>query len=261
VSKQSNGGRGPSLTGGALAGRPPIPAVNLMPASVDQAHANRALQAKILVVLCFVVILLGGGYVGVTFWKGTADARVTEAQEEAARLKTEKKQYAELIDVNRQLDEAKAAEVASMGYELRWADLLQVMVDTRPPGSLVASIGGLSMSASQELSPSTNVLARPAVGRLTIVLQVVDFVDAAQWLDTLDATPGLEMAHCGSYNWLEAGEGVGVYEIQCSAEANLAGLSGKALPQEFNDWLTAQKEGGGEAGDGDSGDAAEGGDE
>jgi hypothetical protein len=234
--KASGGGQNLGIS--ALAWRPALPAVNLLPPSVGEAAATRALQAKGLAALVLVVLLIGGGYAGLLLWKAGADGRVEAAELEKERLASERKQYAELMDVNEQLEQAEAARVAATAYELRWSELLQVMVDTRPTGSLVNAISGLGMSASQPIAASNNPLAPAGVGRLALELRVAALVDTGSWLRTLDATPGLEMAHCSSMVRVEGEEPGSVvgFDVTCSAEVNLLGLTGKGLPDEFNEW-------------------------
>jgi Tfp pilus assembly protein PilN len=237
--------------GGALAGRPPLPAVNLLPPSLGEAAASRALQTKLIAGLVALVALLGAGYLGVAWWKGQAEDRVTAAKAEAQRLAAEKKKFAELLAVERQLAEAQDAKVAATGYELKWPQLFKAMVDTRPEGSVVNSIAGVGMSATEIVSESPNPLVRPGVGRMTVVLTVPSLEAAAQWVVTLNATPGLENA--GYVNLSrEKDEATDTtrYKISCSAEINLIGLTGRSLPPEFLEWqvaaTAAQLEGGGQ---------------
>ncbi|MDR1118364.1 MAG: hypothetical protein LBL01_03585 [Bifidobacteriaceae bacterium] len=232
--------------GSALEGRPLLPAVNLLPPSVGEAAASRALQIRLVIGLVVLVALLGVGYFGLAFWKGQAEARVEAAEQEAARLASEKTKFAELIDVERQIKDAQDAKVAATAYELKWPELFKAMVDTRPEGSVVNSISGVGMSANQPVFQSSNVLARPSVGRMTVVLVVPTLQAAAQWVNTLNATPGLESA--GYQNLTrETADAAGVagYRISCSAEINLIGLTGKSLPPEFEEWrvkaIAAQK--------------------
>ncbi|MDR2454563.1 MAG: hypothetical protein LBD51_08555 [Bifidobacteriaceae bacterium] len=222
--------------GGVLAGRPPLPAVNLLPPSVGQARESRALQVKLIVGLVAAVVVLAAGYVGLTIWKGAAYARVEAATQEATRLAEEKKQYDELIAVEQDLADAQDAKVAATAYEIKWPEMFQAMVDTRPEGSVVNNISGNGMSASSGLSSSSNVLARPAVGRMTMVLTVPSLQAAAQWVETLNATSGLESAGYQSLSRQVAEDGTVAYKISCSADINLLGLTGKSLPEEFREW-------------------------
>ncbi|MDR2347034.1 MAG: hypothetical protein LBD90_00135, partial [Bifidobacteriaceae bacterium] len=153
------GGFGP-----ALAGRPALPAVNLLPPSVGEERKSRALQRQLIAGLVAAVVLLGAGYVVLAIWKNAAEQRVVAAQLEATRLANEKRQYDDLISVERQLAEAQEAKVAATGYEIQWPEMFWAMINTRPAGSVVNSISGTGMSAGQGIADSSNVLARPAVG-------------------------------------------------------------------------------------------------
>ncbi|MDR3361078.1 MAG: hypothetical protein LBO20_10665 [Bifidobacteriaceae bacterium] len=234
---QSFGGAG-SQGMSALGGRPRLPAVNLIPDSVGESKATRSLQVKGLVAFVVVVAALGAGYASLVFWKAGADERVEAAEAETTRLANEKKKYDEVISVNQQLKDAEAAMVVGTAYELRWSQLLQVMVDTRPDESLVNSISGAGTSATQIISPSEIVLARPGVGRLTVGIRVAQFPDTSEWIRTLNKTPGLEMGSCSAIERLEetADWDQPVYDVACSAEVNLLGLTGKGLPDDFTEW-------------------------
>jgi hypothetical protein len=199
------------------------------------------MQLKALVFLAVAVLAMGGGYVGLMVWKGGAEERVAAAEAEAEQLANAKKQYAELLEVNQQLQDTDNARVAAIGYELEWADLIQAMVDSRPAGSRVAVITGSGMSAGMELQASTNVLARPAVGRIMVGIRVTTLDEVAEWITTLDGTPGLEMA---TYSVIESPEKENpglYYDVTCSAEVNLLGLTGEVLPPEFTEWRDKTK--------------------
>ncbi|MDR1393129.1 MAG: hypothetical protein LBJ62_04070 [Bifidobacteriaceae bacterium] len=240
MSKRSGGG---SMVGGsALLGRPAVPSVNLIPASVDQARAGRAAQIKAIIAVALVVVLLGGGYVFLLSWKASADDRVEAAQAEADRLTAERAQYADVSAVVTALDEAQRSRVAAMGYEVKWAVLLGAMVESRPGDSLVGSISGLGMSAAQSLPPSTNVLVRPAVARMSVKIRATSMDSAAEWLAILNRTPELEGADYSLLEEVLEGDDLTaatLYDITCSAEINLLGLSGKVLEEDFLKWRDA----------------------
>jgi hypothetical protein len=74
---------------------------------------------------------------------------------------------------------------------------------------------------------------------MTINLTVPSLEAAAEWVDTLNATPGLENAGYQSLARQVEEDGTVVYRINCSANINLLGLTGKALPEEFRAWQQA----------------------
>jgi Tfp pilus assembly protein PilN len=229
----------PPGAGNALSGRSPAPSINLIPPALGAAQANRALQLKALIGLGVAVLLFGGVYVWLTIWAGSAQSRVEAAEQESTRLVGEREKYTDLLRVQEQLAQAEAAEAAALGYELDWS-LLDQVVRTVPEGSVVRSIAGAGMSATQTITP-LNPIAATGVGRMSVELVLPEFRTSVTQLNILNATPGLSYA---AYDSLTEGQGEDDAErpfvIVCTADVSLLGLTGKALPAEFNEWKDKQ---------------------
>ncbi|MDR2567390.1 MAG: hypothetical protein LBC97_15275 [Bifidobacteriaceae bacterium] len=232
--------------GSAMATRPRVPAVNLLPAYVANRQAGRALQVKALVALALVVLVLVAGYVGVSIWKGAADSRLAKAESEAQRLAEEKEQYAEVIKINEELKATGDALMVAVSYEIRWPELIYAMFDNVPDGSVVSSITLQGMSAGKTMSSSGNVLAPAAIGSATIMLDVPDMPGVSAWVRGFNSIPGLEFGTYSAATKRETPRGE-VWTATCSAQINLVGLVGNELfPKDFQEWLlTAQAQGAG----------------
>ncbi|MDR0594565.1 MAG: hypothetical protein LBG60_15220 [Bifidobacteriaceae bacterium] len=243
----------PGLVGAtsALAGRPRLPAVDLIPSYVAKRQANRSLQIKAAVALVLLVLALGGGYVGISLWKGAAEDRLATAEAEAARLVKQKEQYAEVIQVNRDLEMTKSALMASMSYEIRWPALVEEMFRYMPEGVRLQSISLQGMSANDVIGASENVFAPPRIGTVTLSVFAPSLDAVSDWLDSFDLIPGLEdttyYSLSADQSSLAVGEDGG-FVLNASTQINLIGLTGKgALPDDFKEWLFTAQQGGEQA--------------
>jgi hypothetical protein len=228
-------------SGSAIATRPHVPAVNLMPPYVAQRRAGRALQIRVLVVLAVVVVALVGGYVGVSIWKGAAEERLAAAKVESTRLEKERKQYAEVISVMEQLEATNNALLVAVTYEMRWPELIAGVFNNMPTGSTVESINLQGMSATQAIGAPESPLAPPRIGAVNVVINVPSLKEVGDWVDGFNLIAGLED---GGWSAVSRQSVASVFQANCSAQINLAGLVGSVyLPQDFQDWLANAHQG------------------
>jgi hypothetical protein len=196
------------------------------------------------VVLVLFVLILAGGYVGVSLWKDAAEDRLAVAEGEAIDLVKQKANYDEVVQVNRDLRMTQSALTASMSYEIRWPDLVDQMFKHMPEGAKLESIALRGMSASEAVSASENVLAPARIGTVTMTVQAPSLTAVGDWIDSFNLIPGIEDATWNSLTSTAVGQAEG-FTVAASAQVNLVGLSGNpALPEDFRDWLTDALKGG-----------------
>ncbi|MDR2253348.1 MAG: hypothetical protein LBD97_05730 [Bifidobacteriaceae bacterium] len=244
MSKKNQAAAGGFGTASALAGRPAVPSVNLIPPYVAKRQAGRATQIKAVAVLVLVVLALAGGYVGISLWSGAAEDRLAAAEAEATRLAERRKQYAEVIQVSEELEMTKNALAAAVSYEIRWPDLIAAMFDNRPPDSRLAGFTLAGMSAGEAMASSDNVLAPARIGMVTLVIETPSLPATSAWLRSFNSIPGVED---GSYFSAVKQDGVRgeIWVVNCTAQVNLVGLVGGAVfPEDFQEWLVASRAGG-----------------
>ncbi|MDR1633493.1 MAG: hypothetical protein LBS27_00905 [Bifidobacteriaceae bacterium] len=225
--------------GSAIATRPRVPAVNLMPAYVAKRQAGRALQIKAGIVLVLVVLGLGGGFAGLSIWKGMAESRHSQAQDESKRLAKERERYAEVIQVKEDLQLTADALLVAVSYEIRWPELVDAMFANVPEGANMDSMTLRGMSATEAAAPSDSVLAYPGIGGVSLSVEVPSMPAVAAWVRGFNSIPGLEE---GVYTSAikQATPGGEVWAVTCSAQVNLVGLVGSEfLPKDFQEWLLA----------------------
>ncbi|MDR0626896.1 MAG: hypothetical protein LBG11_06510 [Bifidobacteriaceae bacterium] len=237
MSKKNSVQLGAGATASALATRPQLPSVNLLPDYVAKRQAGRAVQILAVVVLAVLVLAIGGGYVGLRIWKGAADDRLAAAESESARLAKQKKKYDEVIQVNEDLEKTTNALMVSEFYSIRWPTLIDQIFSNRPEDSFVSSINLQGMSATEALSSPDNPLAPARIGAVNIVILIPTLQEVSQWVTSFNSIAGLEE---GAYTAaiITTLESSDYYTATCSAQVNLIGLVGSELmPDDFRKWL------------------------
>jgi hypothetical protein len=188
------------------------------------------------------VAAIGIGQVGVMTLRGAAERALADEQAAAESLKRDREQYTELLELKDRIAASQAALTASMAYEIAWPVLLTELLKSKPEGAVVTAIGSSGMTATEAMSESANPLAPRRVGVIILRLRVPTLVGLAEWIDTLNATPGMEMA-----DWtvaqLTQDDADGSWDVTCSVNINLRGLSGRALPESFTQWLAGEEAG------------------
>lgn len=167
-----------------------LPSVNLLPPEIAQRQKLRRLQYALGGVVVLAVVAVGGvyemGHSAVT----SAQAQLTQAQDQATLLQAQLAKLSNVDAVNKQLDSTKALYVAAMSPEIQWSHYLNDLSLTIPDNVWLTSI------TANEASTTTATTASSVIptGLGTVTFNGVAFThdNVATWLEALAKEPGYE---------------------------------------------------------------------
>ncbi|MDO8107790.1 fimbrial assembly protein [Isoptericola sp. b441] len=208
---------------------PAIPQVNLLPPEVVAARGLRIVR-RWLGVLVVIAVVLAAGVVALA-WESqrAAQADLTTAQADTTRLQAERQKYIEVPLVRGEIDRVAAARTFGMSTEIELAKYLAAISATAPAGIAIQSVQVAVEPPTTEPGTPTDPLAGPSVGSLTFEADSLTVPDTADWIDALNALPGLSDAW---FTAAEVTEANGTVYYTVSATVN---LTSDAYAQRFEE--------------------------
>jgi len=170
---------------------PVLPQVDLLPPEIRSARTLGTLKRWLAIAVLGTVVVAALGYLLASVQQSDADAMVAEKQAETDRLLTAQLAYSEVPRVLGRADLVRAARAFGMSTEVLWADYLDAIVATAPPGVTVETIGYTGASPLTAAVPPTNVLLTSSVGTVTLIGRAPTVPDVAAWMAALDSIHGL----------------------------------------------------------------------
>lgn len=173
---------------------PALPQVNLLPPEVKAARGLAATKRWLALGVLVAVLMSAGLVVKATFDQSSADDKLTNAQNDTARLNAQKAQYAEVPAVLNELQRAKDARELGMSTEVLWRSIVRAIAATTPPGVRIDTMR--TVSATPMVLPAAPVdpLAAAGISTITFTAQSVTIPDTEAWLRALSTIPGFSDA-------------------------------------------------------------------
>ena len=170
---------------------PEVPQVNLLPPEVVAARGLRVLKRWLGLLIALVVVACAAG-VGVSLMaERAAEDELAQAQAETTRLQAEREQYVEVPLVLGEVDRVTAARMFGMSTEVELAKYLAAISATAPDGVSIDTLQASITPPTTEPVGPADPLAGPTVGQLTFEAESLTVPDTANWVDALNAIPGL----------------------------------------------------------------------
>jgi len=166
-----------------------LPQVNLLPPEVSAARALRHVKQWLAVSLLIVLAVLVAGYAFAALSLKAANDDFTDAQAESVTLKSQEKQYADVLPVLSGIQRTKDARTLVMGPEVLWRPYLDAVAAVLPEHASVRTFS-VSTAASAAAAPALSSLTPNGVANITFTARVSTLPDSAAWIDALNSVPG-----------------------------------------------------------------------
>ena len=170
---------------------PDVAQVNLLPPEVLAARGLRVVK-RWLAVLVVIAVAVSAGVVAFAWLEQrAADEGLAQEQAETTRLQAEREKYIEVPLVLGEIDRVSAARIFGMSTEVELAKYLAAISATAPDGVSINSVQASITPPTTPPAVPTDPLAGPSVGQLTFDAESLTVPDTANWIDALNAIPGL----------------------------------------------------------------------
>jgi hypothetical protein len=201
------------------------PRVNLLPPEVAEQARDRLLRRKLLLATAGTVVLVLLGIGGAGVYTTSSTMQLADAQAETANLVAEQGQYVAVRQVQAQVDTAHAARAVGGWTEIDWKAYLQGVRGALPADVGIDAVSVDSTSPLTAYAQPTAPLQNARVATLTVTLASPGLPTVPQWLEQLQALPGIADATAGSITAVENGG----YTVLVTMNINADAFSGRFL--------------------------------
>lgn len=179
------------------------PRVNLVPAEVLASRRVQRAQRRGLVALIGVVVLIAVAYALVVAERAVARDDLAAAQATTTRLMADQARYAEAPRVYAEVEAIDAALETAMTDDVEWYQYVADLAVAAPPGLWLTAWSATMTdpATAAVIDPATASVTMPDgpdLASLTISGSSQDEDQIPDWLEILDAMPGLRGAYASS---------------------------------------------------------------
>lgn len=202
------------------------PQVNVMPPEVGAGRRLKRTKKLLAFVVTGVLALCALGYAGSLFLASAAATDLENVQQDTARLTAEQAKYAEVPQVLGAITKVETARRLGTATEIAWTPYLNAIRAVTPAS---VSLDSLAVSAADPLlqqPASTNVLAASSLGAITFTARSKTVINTSDWLDALDAVPGLADAWFSAETLTEE-NGVSYFQVNATVQINSTALANR----------------------------------
>jgi hypothetical protein len=201
------------------------PRVNLLPPEVAEQARDRLLRRKLVLATAGTVVLVLLGIGGAGVYTTSSTMQLADAQAETANLLAEQGQYVAVRRVQAQVDTAHAARAVGGWTEIDWKAYLQGVRAVLPADVGIDAVSVDSTSPLTAFAQPTVPLQNARVAAMTVTLASPGLPTVPQWLEQLQALPGMADATAGSITAVENGG----YTVLVTMNINAEAFSGRFL--------------------------------
>jgi hypothetical protein len=199
------------------------PRVNLLPPEVAEQAAERVMRRKLLLGTAGTLVLVMLGIGGAALHATNSALQLASAQAETTNLLSEQSQYVAVRQVQTQVDTAIAARAVGGWTDIDWKAYLQGVRSALPADVGIDAVTVDSTSPLTVYPQPTAPLQNARVATVTVTLASPGLPTVPQWLEQLQALPGVADAGAGS---ITAGE-TGGYTVVVTMHLNADAFSGR----------------------------------
>lgn len=166
-----------------------VPRVNLLPDEILAERRLRRTQASLGAVVLAVVGAVAGGFVLASVSAAAAEDDLAVQQARTQVLTAEQAEYAEVPLVMGQVEAAQNARATAMSTDVLWHQYLSHLSASYPKGVWVREMTAAITPADPAAVASG--LTTPAIGSLVVNGSSPLHTGVSDWMDVVEATPGL----------------------------------------------------------------------
>jgi hypothetical protein len=205
------------------------PRVDLLPAEVRRHQQNLRLRRKLGTAVVGAALIAATAFAGATVLDLQAEARLADERLRTDALLAEQADYAEVIDVNRQIVLIEAARSLGTSTEVLWQRILDEYRSALPDGATITS-AALTGRAPWEPEPTpAGPLRSASVAEVAITAVTPAVPDATAWLRRIAELPTIADA---SLNTIASVDGD--WTTTVTFNVNTDGLAGRFPPADLD---------------------------
>ncbi|CAN5305816.1 hypothetical protein BH11ACT3_BH11ACT3_12680 [soil metagenome] len=174
------------------------PRANLMPPEIGANLRKKAARRGLRAVVVLVLILVLAGVAGAAYLSVSAQLALGSAQQDAANLLAEQKNYSEVQSTLTGIAEGEAALRVAGATDIDWNAYLRQLQATLPGDVTLTVIAVESADAMTPFEQSTVPLEQPRIATLTFTAETTTLPSLPGWIDGLSTMPGFADAQPGS---------------------------------------------------------------
>ncbi|GGB94105.1 PilN domain-containing protein [Cellulomonas carbonis] len=210
--------KGAALVGG-------LPQVNLLPPEVKAARGLRVVKRMLALAVGVVALVIVLVFVWSVMQRSSAQDQLAQAQQETARLQAEEAKYAEVPQVQTQLEATRTARELGMSTEVLWKPYLDAITAVLPADVSFENVSLTSATPTEPAPLPAGPLEEPSIGRLTFTGRTATVPDVAAWVDALESVPGFADAWVTTATLDGAEAGSRYYAVTSSVQITDAALA------------------------------------
>ena len=167
------------------------PRVDLLPPEVRAGQSDRKVRRWFILGALLALVVVVGGYALATLVAVQAQSALDQAQARTDDLLAQQQQYAEVRNVQRQLDIAGAASRVGSSTEIDWADYARKIIAKLPAGVGIVSIDADSATPTAPFQQAAVPLQPARIAGLVLTASSPTLPNISDWLDGLHAIAGV----------------------------------------------------------------------
>jgi hypothetical protein len=199
------------------------PRADLLPPEIKVEEAARSQRRGLILIVVLIIGLVAAGYVLAAINLSSAQTRLDQVTSRTSELLSEQAKYAEVRQINTQLETAKAAREVGTSTEIDWTTYFVALGKTQPPGSVILSLEIDSATPLAEFPQSDAPLEPTRIAEFVFSATVASLEDIPTWLDDLSKLPGWVDA---STNTIDI-DPTGGYTVTLTMHVDQGALSGR----------------------------------
>ncbi len=182
-----------------------LPRVDLLPPEIRVRRRLASLQRTLGAALLALGVLLLAVYVLSLRESASAAVDLGAVTTRTAELQAEQAQYTGVPQAQTQVDAARGALRQAMATDVRWYQYLTDLALSHPDGVWLTNLSA-TLAPTAPAGAASSALGTPGVGVITFSGTSDVHPQVADWLEALDATPGLADASISTSERSAVGE-------------------------------------------------------
>ena len=209
------------------------PQVNLLPPEVRAGRKLRHTKRILLLVVAGILLASLLGWVATLLAQNSANAELEIVATDTARLQAQSAKYAEVPQVLGSIASIEAARQAGTSTEILWKPYFDALRAVTPAGVSIDSLTVAAATPTTLAAPPIDPLATVGIGQIQFTAKSLTIPDTSDWLDALDAVPGLGDAWFSTASITEDA-GVIYWTLSATVEVNDQALANRFAVESGN---------------------------
>lgn len=215
-------------------GVPPRPQVNLLPPEITRrrqvAGAQRRVVWMIIATLLLIVVAFGAAFLV----RSDAAFRQEESLATADELMQQKRAFSPVIEVMNGVERIQDARTFVLLTEVNWATYIYALAAVLPDDVTIDSLAVTSSGANEDLVAGADDLTTAGVGVITFAASSATLPIASEWIDAMEAVPGLADVNLQSTQLTDE-TGEVTYNVSVTVQVTIDALAWREFADEAVD--------------------------